>query len=285
MIGRTPETIVAHCPMKDGVIADYRITEAMLRYFINRAAGAVRFIKPEVMVSVPAGITSTERRAVVEAAGAAGARATYVLKEPILAAIGAGLAIDVPSGNMIINIGGGTSEVAVISLGGIVTWASVRVAGNRVDQAISDYIKRKHSLAIGDHTAEQIKIQIGSALSQKEEESMDIRGRDLVAGLPRTITIGSNEITGAISDPLQEIVRTVKSVLRDTPPELAADIINNGMTLSGGTALLRNLAELFEQETGVPCSVASDPLLCVAKGTGVAMENLDVYKKSIRIKH
>lgn len=281
MIGRTPDTIVASRPMKDGVIADYRITEAMLRYFINKAGGRFRFFRPEVMVSVPAGITSTERRAVVDATIQAGAKAAYVVKQPVLAAIGAGIPINSPSGNMIIDIGGGTAQVAVISLGGIVGATSVRVAGDKIDQAIADYMKRKYNLAIGERTAEEIKITIGSALPQKKEETMEVRGRDLMMGLPRTIEIRSNEITEAISDQLFEIVRAVKTVLHETPPELSADVIDKGMVMSGGTSLLRNLDELLTQATGVPAYVAEDPLLCVAKGAGIALDNLDAYKRSI----
>ena len=281
MIGRTPDTIVASRPMKDGVIADYRITEAMLRYFINKAGGRFRFFRPEVMVSVPAGITSTERRAVVDATIQAGAKAAYVVKQPVLAAIGAGIPINSPSGNMIIDIGGGTAQVAVISLGGIVGATSVRVAGDKIDQAIADYMKRKYNLAIGERTAQEIKITIGSALPQKKEETMEVRGRDLMMGLPRTIEIRSNEITEAISDQLFEIVRAVKTVLHETPPELSADVIDKGMVMSGGTSLLRNLDELLTQATGVPAYVAEDPLLCVAKGAGIALDNLDAYKRSI----
>ena len=282
MIGRTPETIVAHRPMKDGVISDYRITEAMLRYFIGRAVGSFMILKPDVMVSVPAGITSTERRAVTEATVRSGAKAAYVVKEPILAAIGAGLPINSAYGNMIVNIGGGTSEVAVIALGGIVSWASVRVAGNKIDQAIADYIKKKHNLAIGERTAEYIKVNIGSAVAEKGKvESIEIRGRDLLNGLPRTIVVKSSEITEAIYDPLREIILAIKTVLRETPPELAADIIEHGMVLSGGTALLRNIDQFISTSCGVNASVADEPLLCVAKGTGVALENLDAYKKSI----
>ncbi len=284
MLGRTPDTIMAVRPLKDGVIADYKMTEAMLRYFINKAMGRIRFIRPEVMISVPAGITSTERRAVIDAAMQAGAKAAYLVKEPVLAAIGAGIPINEASGNMIVNIGGGTAEIAVISLGGIVSWASVRVAGNKIDQAISEYIRKKHNLAIGERTAEQIKIEVGSAVKQKDEDIIEIRGRDLIAGLPKTIEITSNEITEAISDQLKEIIRAVKVVLQDTPPELAADIMEKGMVVSGGGALLKNIDELLLKETGVPCIKASDPLFCVAKGTGVVLDNLDVYKRSIMSK-
>ena len=284
MLGRTPDTIVAHRPLRDGVIADYKVTQAMLFYFINKAGGKIRLFRPEVMVSVPAGITSTEKRAVIEATIKAGARAAYVVKEPVLAAIGAGIPINEPSGNMIIDIGGGTSEVAIISLGGVVAWDSVRIGGDKIDKAITDYIKKKHNLAIGERTAEEIKIKIGSALPQKEKESIEVRGRDLINGLPKTITITNNEITEAISDPLREIIRAIKNVLQKTPPELAADIMNKGMVLSGGGALLKNFDELITQVTGVPCYIADDPLTCVAKGTGIALENLEVYKRSIMSK-
>ncbi len=284
MLGRTPDTIVAHRPLKDGVIADYKVTQAMLSYFINKASGRIRLFRPEVMVSVPAGITSTEKRAVIEATVRAGAKAAYVVKEPVLAAIGAGIPINESSGNMIIDIGGGTSEVAIISLGGVVAWDSVRVAGDKLDKAISDYIKKKHNLAIGERTAEDIKIKIGSALPQKEKASMEIKGRDLINGLPKTITITSNEVTEAMSDYLKEIIRAIKNVLQKTPPELSADIMTKGMVLSGGGALLRNLDELITQATGVPCYVADEPLLCVAKGTGIALENLELYKRSIMSK-
>lgn len=284
MIGRTPDTIVAYRPLRDGVIADYRVTEAMIKYFINKAGGRFRIFGPEVMVSVPAGITSTERRAVIEATLKAGARAAYVVKEPVLAAIGAGIPINSASGHMIIDIGGGTSEMAVISLGGIVSWASVRVAGDKLDQAISDYIRRKYNLAIGEQTAEEIKIAVGSALPVKEQLSIEIRGRDLLDGLPKNIEIKTNEVVNAITDELREIVQAVKSVLSDTPPELAADVMEKGMIISGGGALLRNIEELLYQATGVPCYLAEDPLLCVAKGAGVALDNLNVYKRSIMAK-
>jgi len=285
MTGRTPDTIRVYRPLKDGVIADYRVTEAMLRYFIKKAkAITLRFLKPELLVGVPAGITSTEKRAVIEAGMAAGAKAVYVAKEPILAAIGAGIPINSCSGHMIVDIGGGTSEVAVISLGGVVTCHSLRVAGDKIDLAISDYIRKKYNLAIGEQTAEEIKIKIGTALPEKEERKIEIRGRDLITGLPQNIKISSNEVCEAISDRLSEIVQLVKTVLRDTPPELSADIMDKGMVLSGGGVLLRNIDELIAQATGVPCFLAEDPLLCVAKGTGVVIENLDAYKKSIMAK-
>jgi len=286
MLGRTPETIMASRPMKDGVIADYRVTEAMLHYFINKTTGVFRLFRPEVMVAVPAGVTSTERRAVVDATLNAGAKAAYVVKEPVLAAIGAGIPINEAAGHMIIDIGGGTSEVAVISLGGIVAWASVRVGGNKIDQAITEYIRKKHNLAIGDRSAEEVKIAIGSALPvpPKEEEIAEVRGRDLISGLPKNIEVKTNEITEAIAEQLREIVQTVKSVLQETPPELSADVMDKGMILSGGSAKLRNIANLIEKATGVPCYVADDPELCVAKGTGIALDHLEVYKRSIMSK-
>lgn len=281
MLGRTPDSIVASRPLKDGVIADYRVTEAMLKYFITKAIGNVRLLRPEVMVSIPAGITSTERRAVIDATLQAGAKAAYVIKEPVAAAIGAGIPIAESSGNMVIDIGGGTTEVAVISLGGIVSANSARVAGNKLDQAIADYVKKKHNLAVGDRTAEDIKIRIGAAIPAKKERCLEIKGRDMISGLPRTIQICTNEISEAIQDQLREIIQTVKLVLQETPPELSADIIDKGMVLTGGGALLRNLDELITKTTGVPCYVAEEPLLCVAKGTGIALENLDSYKRSI----
>lgn len=284
MLGKAPEMISVSRPMKDGVIADYRITEAMLHYFISKVLGRWRIFKPDVMVSVPAGITSTEKRAVIEATIQAGAKNAYVIKEPVLAAIGAGLSINEPAGNMIIDIGGGTSEMAVISLGGIVSCKSVRVGGDKFDQAISEYIRKKHNLAVGDRTAERIKIKIGSALPQKEEASLKIQGRDLAGGLPKMIDIKGNEITEAISENLREIIKTVKSVLRETPPELVSDIMDMGMVLSGGGALLRNLDSLITEATGVNCRIAKEPLLCVAKGAGLALGHLDVYKKSIMLK-
>lgn len=284
MTGRTPDTIKIYRPLKDGVIADYRVTEAMLRYFVKKTSGVVKIIKPEMLVGVPAGITSTEKRAVIEAGTMAGAKGVYVAKEPILAAIGAGIPINSCSGHMIIDIGGGTSEVAIISLGGIVTSCSLRVAGDKLDFAISDYIKKKHNLAVGEQTAEEIKTKIGTAVPEKEEREIEIRGRDLISGLPQNIKIKSNEVCEAISDRLAEIIQTVKVVLRDTPPELSADIMDKGMIVSGGGALLKNIDELIAQSTGVPCFVAEDPLLCVAKGTGTVLHNLDAYKKSIMIK-
>ncbi len=284
MIGRTPETIKVYRPMRNGVIADYRVTQAMLKYFIDKSCGTFRFLKPELLVGVPAGITSTERRAVIEAGMAAGAKAVFVAKEPILAAIGAGVPINSCSGHIVIDIGGGTTEVAVISLGGIVTSHSIRVAGDRMDIVISDYVKRKYNLAIGEQTAEDIKIKIGSAISEKEEKKLEIRGRDLISGLPRMIKISSNNVAEAVTDTLKEIIHAIKLVLRETPPELAADIMDKGMVLTGGGSQLRNFDVLVSQSIGVPCFLADDAILCVAKGTGVVLENLDIYKKSVMAK-
>ncbi len=283
MLGRTPDTIVASRPMKDGVIADYKITEAMLKYFINKVVGKFRLIRPELMISIPAGITSTERRAVIDAAIRAGAKSAYVVKEPMLAAIGAGITVADASGNMIINIGGGTSEIAVISLGGIVSATSARVGGNKIDQAIIDYIKRKYSLTIGDRTAEEIKIKIGSAILQVKETYLDVRGRDLMGGLPKTIKISSNEVAEAIQDELREVINAIKRVLQDTPPELSSDIMDKGMVLSGGGALIRNLDQLITKTIGVPCYVADDALFCVIKGLGTSLENLELYKRTIML--
>ncbi len=281
MLGRTPDTIVARRPLKDGVIADYKTTETMLRYFINKALGGMRLFRPEVMVAVPAGITSTEKRAVIDATITAGAKAAYVIKEPIVAAIGANIPIGSASGHMIIDIGGGTSEMAVISLGGIVSSASVRIGGNKLDMATAEFIRRKYGLAIGERTAEQIKIEIGSALYLEEKLRMEVRGRDMITGLPRTIIVTSDDVTDAVANELGGIIAAVKEVLYNTPPELSADVIDKGIVLSGGTALLRNLDQLISQATGISTYVANEPLLCVAKGTGIALENLESYKKSI----
>ena len=281
MVGKTPDNIIAYKPMKDGVIADYRVTEAMLRYYINKALGKWNIFKPEVMVSVPAGVTSTERRAVVEAAIKAGAKNAYIVKEPILAAIGAGIPIYEAEGHMVVDIGGGTTDVAVISLGGIVASTSVKCAGNRIDQSISDYIKKTFNLSIGEKTAEEIKIKIGSAIPIEEELVMTVRGRDFVTGLPRTADISTNEIVKAIGKELREIVKSIKDVFQDTPPELSADIIDKGIVMTGGTSQLRNMPELIYRRTGVKAELAKDPLYCVAKGTGIALEHLDTYKKTI----
>ncbi len=281
MIGRTPDTIVAERPLKDGVIANYRTTEAMLRYFINKAIGGIRLFRPEVMVAVPAGITSTERRAVIDAAMMAGARAAYIIKEPIVAAIGADIPIGSASGHMIIDIGGGTAEIAVISLGGIVSCGSVRIGGTRFDASISEYIRRKYGVAIGDRTAEDIKITVGSAMFMDEPLKMEIKGRDMVLGLPKILEISSDDTTEALQHDLEGLIEAVKEVLHKTPPELSADVMDKGIIMSGGSSQLRNLDELIAQATGVPCYVADEPLLCVAKGTGIALENLENYKRSI----
>lgn len=281
MLGRTPDAIRVYRPLRKGVIADYRVTQAMIKYFIDKSTGPLRFFKPELMIGVPAGITSTERRAVIKASLGAGAKAVYTAKEPILAAIGAKIPINECLGNMIIDIGGGTSEVAVISLGGIVCSHSIRIAGDEMDQAIADYIKEKYNLAIGEQTAERVKIKIGSALPLQKEEFLEIKGRDLVSGLPRSVKIGSNEICGAISDVLNSIVQVIREVLRETPPELSADIMDKGMFLSGGGSLLRNTEKMISASTGVPSTRVEDPLFSVAKGTGILLENLDVYKRSI----
>ncbi len=281
MLGRTPDSIIAIKPLKDGVIADYRTTEAMLRYFINKAVGGVRLFRPEVMVAVPAGISSTERRAVIDATIAAGAKAAYIIKEPVAAAIGADIPIGSASGHMIIDIGGGTAEMAVISLGGIVSLTSVRVGGNKFDISILDYVRKKYNLAIGERTAEEIKIKIGSALYLEDKLSMEIRGRDILTGLPRTIAITSSDITEALQNELEANIKAAKRVLHETPAELSADIMDKGMVISGGSTLLRNINQLLSRTTGVPAYVADDALLCVAKGTGIALENLDSYKRSI----
>lgn len=280
MLGRTPDDIVAYRPLRRGVIADYRVTEAMLRYFFERA-GISMFWRPEAMISVPAGITSTERRAVMKAAYAAGARKVWTVKEPILAALGAGLPINESSGNMIVNIGGGTSEIAVISLGGIVSWESIRTGGDDINEAIADYIRKTYNLAIGEGSSERIKMTLGSALRKEQEEEMSIKGRDLVQGLPKILLIKTNEITEAIAAPLSSIIGGIRRVLSVTPPELSADIMEKGMIISGGGALLQNIDALITKVTVVPAYIAPDPLFCVAKGTGIALENLDVYKRSV----
>ncbi len=283
MIGRTPDSIIARRPLKDGVIADYKTTESMLRYFVNKSLSGVKILRPEVMISVPAGITSTERRAVISATIASGAKAAYIIKQPLAAAIGAEIPIGSASGHMIVEMGGGTTEIAVISLGGIVTSSSVRIGGTRFDASIMEYIKKKYSLAIGERTAELIKIKIGSALflEEKDKMTMEIKGRDLVSGLPRILTISSDDVTEALQVNMSGIVAAVKSVLYDTPPELSADVMEKGMILSGGTAQLRNIDKLFFQATGVPAYVSDRSYLSVVKGTGIALENLDAYKRSI----
>ena len=281
MLGRTPGNIVASRPMRDGVIADYRVTEAMLRYFIQKVCGRVFLFKPEVMICVPAGVTQVERRAVLDATLSAGAKVAYLIDEPLAAAIGAKLPIATASGNMIIDIGGGSAEAAVISLGGVVIHKSVRVAGNKIDESIASHMRRKHNLIIGDTTAEEVKLRIGSAMVLQEPEAMEVKGRDNVTGLPKAIAVTSTEITEAIRPVLIQIIGAAKGVLEETPPELSSDIIDKGIVMSGGTSLLRNFDTLMTELTGVPCHVAEEPLLCVVRGTGIAAENLDLYKKSI----
>ena len=282
MLGRTPGSITAIRPLRDGVIADYVVTEAMLRYFIKKGtAGRISFGRPDVLVSVPAGSTSVEKRYVLDAARQAGAGKAYLIEEPMAAAIGAELPISGPSGSMIVNIGGGTAEIAVLSLSDIVVSKSHRVGGNRFDEAIALYIRRKYNLMIGDRTAEEVKVQIGSALPLDEELTMMVKGRDMIAGLPREISITSTEITEGLEVPLRNLLDAIRSVLEQTPPELSADIIDRGIVLSGGGALLRNMDRLITTVTGVACYVAPDPLSCVAKGTGIALEHFDVFAKSI----
>jgi rod shape-determining protein MreB len=279
MIGRTPGNISAIRPMKDGVIADYVITEAMLRYFIRKAGRALT--KPDVMISVPSGVTSVEKRAVRDAALKAGAREAYLIEEPLAAAIGANVPISGPSGNLVIDIGGGTSEIAVISLGGIVVSRSVRVGGNRFDEAIANYVRKKYNVMIGDRMAEQVKIDIGTAMPLERELHMEVRGRDLIAGLPRTVPLTSSEVMEALEQPLQQIIGAVRGVLEETPPELSSDIIDKGMVMTGGGSLLRNIDKLLTQVTGVPCHVAENALQCVALGTGLALEHFDFFRKSL----
>ena len=281
MIGRTPDEIVAYRPLKDGVIAEYYITKALLSYFISKAISRFYPFGPEVVISVPAGITQTERRAVINAAREAGARNAVVVREPVLAALGAGIPINARSGNMIINIGGGTSEVAVIALGTIVSWVSLRVAGNKFDQAISDYVKKKYSLAIGEQTAEAVKIQIGSAMATKDKMEYQLRGRDLITGLPKDLVLTSNEIAEALSPLLVEIASSVQNVFNNTPPELVADIMEKGIILSGGSAQLHYLTDFFQRYLGVQAYVAEDPLFCVARGTGLILNHLDIYKRTL----
>jgi len=283
MVGKTPDEIVAYRPMKDGVIADYRVTEAMLSYFISKAIGKYSFFKPDVVLSVPAGINSTERRAVVESAIKAGAKTASVIREPILGAIGAGIKIEEPGGHMIVDIGGGTIDVAVISLGGIVEANSVKSAGDKMDQAIIDFIKKKYNLAIGEKTAEEIKIEIGAAqyYHPKDELLKYVSGMDYETELPKTIQVGTNDVVSAISRNLYEIIKAIKDVLSEIPPEIASDVITKGIMLTGGTSQLRKLPELIKQETGLNSYLTESPLTCVAEGTGIALEHLDVYKKAI----
>lgn len=281
MLGRTPDSIVARRPLKDGVIADYKTTEAMLRYFMNKALGGIRLFRPEVMIAVPGGITSTERRAVVDAAISAGAKSAYIIKQPIVAAIGANIPIGSPNGHMIVEIGGGTSEMAVISLGGIVASTSVRIGGVKMDAAIMEHIRRTYGLAIGERTAEEIKIRCGSAMFLPDKLRMEVKGRDMITGLPKIIEVTSDDVTEAIQPLLEGIISTLKEVLNETPPELSADVMDKGIVISGGSSQLRNLDRLIAEATGVPTYLAEDPQLCVAKGTGLALENLESYKRSL----
>lgn len=281
MIGRTPESIIAATPLKDGAIANFRIAEAILRYFIDKVSGKIRLFKPEIMISVPAGITSTERRAVIDACNAAGAKKTYIIKQPLAAALGAGIPIASPTGNMIIDIGGGTSEVAVISLGDVVASTSVRVGGDKIDTSIANFIRKSHNLIIGEQTAEEIKIKIGAAQNPKKETKLEVSGSNTITGLPESVMISSEEIVKAVKAPLAEIINAVKDVLQKTPPELASDIMDKGIVLTGGGSLLRHIDTLLTKVTGVPCEVVNDPLECVVKGLGIALENLEEFKKSV----
>jgi len=279
MIGRVPDSIEVSRPVRDGVIADYTVTEAMLRHFIRKIIGRNPLLRPQIMMSTPKGVTSVERRAVYDAAIQAGAKEAYLIPEPLAAAYGAGMPINTPTGNMVVDIGGGTSEAAVVSMNDIVVWSSVRVGGNRIDQAIISYIRKKYNLIIGEQTAEELKIQIGSAIPLEDELAMDVRGRDQVTGLPKTISVTSEEVTEAIRDPLASILGAVRQTLEKTPPELASDIIDRGMVLTGGGAQLRNVDQLLTQEMGVPCFAAENPIACVSIGAGRALENIDVMRR------
>ncbi len=281
MVGRTPDNIVTYRPLKEGVIAEYYITQAMLRYFIAKSIGPMNIWKPDVVISVPAGITSTEYRAVMNAAKEAGAKEVYPVKEPLLASLGAGIPIHSSEGNMIVNMGGGTTEVAVISLGGIVSWASLRVAGDRFDQSISEYIRKKYGLAIGDTTSENVKIAIGTAIPNRNKMEIKVRGRDLITGLPKDLVVNSNEIAEAIGPHLIDIMGAVRSVFNETPPELAADIMEKGIILSGGSSQLRDVEDYFKRSLGVTAYVAEDPFFCVTKGTATILSHLGVYKRTL----
>ncbi len=282
MLGKTPGEIKAIRPLREGVIADFEVTEAMIRYFIQKVHNRSYFVKPRIIISVPTGTTQVERRAVKESAESAGAREVYLIEEPMAAAIGAGLPVEDPVANLIIDIGGGTTEIAVISLGGIVISHSIRIAGDKFDEAIVQYVKRKYNLLIGETTAEQVKINIGNVLPEEPYESMEIKGRDLISGIPKTITISSKEVQEALREPIEIIVQTIKEVLEKTPPELAADLVDRGITLSGGGALLKNLDRYLHSEIGLPVQIAPDPLVCVALGAGKALENLDRLKEVIK---
>ena len=282
MIGRTPGNIVAIRPMKEGVIADFDVTQAMLKYFIRKAMNTKSFIRPRVVVGVPSGITEVEKRAVIDASQQAGAREAYLIEEPMAAAIGAGLPVSDATGSMVVDIGGGTTEIAVISLGGIVTSCSIRVGGDEMDSAIVQYIKRIYNLMIGERTAEEIKITIGTAMITPEtNQTMEIRGRDLVSGLPKTITIESKEVLEALDEPIYKIIDAVRNTLEKTPPELAADVMDHGIMMTGGGALLTNLDRLLAKETGMPVLVSEDALSCVGEGTGMSLENLNLLKRVV----
>lgn len=281
MLGRTPENIEAHTPLVDGVIADFKTTQNVLKYYINIIAGSFRLIRPEVMVSIPTGITSTEKRAVHDALISAGAKKVYIIKSPVAAAIGADVPISEPAGNLVVSLGGGTTEIAIISLGGIVAQSSIRVGGVKIDRSIADYTRKNYGLIIGQQTAEEIKKEIGTALPMDKPLKKQVSGRDLVTGMPRMIDLHSNEIAHAISDRLEEIMLAIKNVLEQTPPELSSDIIDRGIVLTGGLAYLRNLDKLMAKITGVPITIAADPNLCVVRGAGIALENIDEYLKSI----
>ena len=290
MLGRTPENIVASKPMRDGVIADYVVTEAMLRYFLQKVAGRNLIFNPDVMICVPAGCTQVERRAVEDATYAAGAREVYIIHEPFAAALGAGVPVGEASGNMIVDMGGGSSEAAVISLGGVVVAKGIRVAGNSLDDAIAGFVRKKHGLVVGERMAEEIKINLGRASSEVEttnheprttNQKMRVKGRDSIQGLPKSVEVTAEEIEEAIKPKLSQIVGMVKSVLEEIPPELSSDIIDKGIVMSGGTSLLTNLDKLLTAETGVPCHIAEEPMLCVARGTGIALDNLELYKRAI----
>lgn len=278
MIGRTPGNIVAIRPMKDGVIADFDITQSMLKYFIKRALGKHSIIRPRIVVGVPSGVTEVEKRAVIDATIQAGARAAYLIEEPMAAAIGAGLPVQDATGSMVVDIGGGTCEVAVISLGGIVVPKSIRTGGDAIDDAIVNYIRKTFSLLIGERTAESIKIELGTAMFVDKPATMEIRGRDLITGLPKNMEINANQICSGIAEPVANIVDAVRSTLERTPPELASDIFERGIVMTGGSSLLRNLDRLLSKETGMPVFVSDDALACVALGTGIAVENIDIYQ-------
>lgn len=281
MLGRTPEALISHRPLRDGVIADFRITREMLKHYISRSIGQLRLVKPDIMISIPAGATSTEKKAVIDATIAAGARAAYVIEEPVAAALGAGIPVTEPRGNMVIDIGGGTTEIAVISLGGVVSQTSVRVGGNKIDAAISEYLRKHHNLSIGEHTAEMVKHEIGRAIPGEEKHAMSVQGRDIAGGLPKTVTLSDSEIIEPIQDILEQIVRSIRTVIEHTPPELVSDIIDRGIMLTGGGAQLRGIDTLLAKVINVPVLIAEEPEYCVANGAGVALKNLSEYQKSL----